>query len=236
MSHSALMMCVIERQRQKRKREVEVSLQIKDLFFSAETLPSDLLKPLKMSSFKQFKKFVAASSAYAFRSNESARSLIADLQPGYKHHSLHCVSIVDSFKSLCGFSLPELGNLMASLKSALAEQFPKCPETLNEGESHVYCSRIMKLFMVLYRCRLGSPFLKIESTFGWCDSMLDTDFTKIVYTIATKMRRFNTGFLEYTGPNWQHTQLRLWQAKHICFQHDYEALWKVLCGRCCSFW
>jgi hypothetical protein len=204
----------------KRKRsQEEIEAAIMEAFYTEDTIPVDLIKS-RFNTFKQFQKFVKASNEYTVRSNEVAASLVANLEPGLKHQSLHCISNVASFESLCGFSMPELGNLMATLRRPLAEAFPRCPETLAAGDHHAFCSRIMKLFLILFRCRLGSTFVKMEAIFGWSYSVLEDDFKKIILLIATKMRMFNADILTYLGQDWQKEMLRLWQVKHICFEHD----------------
>lgn len=204
--------------RRARKRKYMQSQSM--LFVSGENIPFDVIRPL-FPTLKAFAHFINSTNHYAEEVNRYSATLICDLTPGLKHHSIHCVSMVESFESLTGFNIEEFAKLMESLQPDLKEKFPRSPNTLGANEKHPYMSRRMKLFLFLYRLKQGATFHCMEPLFGWSTSVLQETFCVILEIIVRRMFKFHHGFLAYKGIQWQHSQMRIWTAKH-CLKGDYD--------------
>mmetsp|Transcript_4122 Transcript_4122/g.6752 ORF Transcript_4122/g.6752 Transcript_4122/m.6752 type:complete len:424 (+) Transcript_4122:70-1341(+) len=146
---------------------------------------------------------------------EMARWLIDDLQPGLKHHSIHCVSFTSSTKSLIGMSIEEFGRLFASVRADLAEAYPRCPELLKPGEVSSFASRRLKLFLCLFRLKLGTSFREMEAMFGWSNSVIQDWFDVVLKILHRRLRPFHVDFLAARGNNWQAQQIIRWAQRHI---------------------
>jgi hypothetical protein len=141
-----LVAMILMRKSSKKRR---IQSMLSSVFPQDRQIPALVLQP-ESPDIEGFDAFIAANEAYTEAINESAAQFVETLTPGLKHHSIHCISFVDSFESLCHLTVEELGRLCAMLRPSLVKAFPRCPDHLNEGESHDYCSRVLKVFMTLY--------------------------------------------------------------------------------------
>jgi hypothetical protein len=140
--------------------------------------------------------------------------LIKDLKPNLKHHSFHCVSFTAAFHTIIGLTLEDFGSLFVALRVDLEELFPRCPEILGENDISLYCSRRMKLFMTLFRCRQGCSFRHMEVCFGWAHNTIGEDFQNIMLRLQVRMKCYHRGFLKYKGRLWQVTEMFSWRHRH----------------------
>ena len=158
--------------------------------------------------------YAEANASYNSQQWGAAKMLISDLQPGLKHHDIHCISFTPSFKLICGFTLNEFGRLLLSLQPELKTAFPRCPIMLGPEEISSKGSIRLKLFLCLYRIKLGTTFREMECTFGWCKTSIHEWFETVLYVLHVKLRRYHHGFLDFKGKNWQMQQVCAWVAKH----------------------
>ena len=111
-------------------------------------------------------------------------------------------------------TLEQFGKLFMALRQNLADLFPRCPEILRDGEMSFYCSRRMKLFLVLFRCRQGSSFAHMEACFGWSHAVLEDDYKVIMTLLRRNLYNFHEGFLKYRGKMWQYQEIMHWRRRH----------------------
>lgn len=160
-----------------------------------------------------------------------ARILIADLAPGLKHHSIHCLSFRECMSTVIGLDMDQFSRLFASIRVFMAERWPRSPETLEPGETSNYGERRLRLFLCLYRLKQGCTFQHMEVTFGWCSSILQEWFDGVLHILNEHLFNFHEGFLAYKGAHWQMRELIKWNHKHqmdgmigeyqekVCFQN-----------------
>jgi hypothetical protein len=159
-------------------------------------------------------KLVDETTRYNAQQMAIALELISDLQPGLKHHSIHCLSFRECMSTVIGLNMPSFSKLFLSLREPLARAFPRCPETLAPGEVHNFCERRFRLFLCLFRLKQGVTFAQMEVTFGWSTSVLQEWFDIVLRILVRYMHCFHEGFLAYKGNQWQMNELTKWHAKH----------------------
>lgn len=135
-----------------------------------DTLPEALINP-ELTTADLALDYIRNVNDFGQAASRNCDSLITDLIPGLKHHSIHCVSAVDSFPVLINMTLEQFGKLLSFLKVALVAAFPKSPLLLEPNQRSQYSSIRMKLFMFLYRCKNGVSFYHMEALFGWYASL-----------------------------------------------------------------
>lgn len=158
--------------------------------------------------------YAEETQAYNNQQSRLARLLIADLGPGLKHHSIHCLSFRECMHTVIGLNMEEFARLFAALRVPLAQRWPRSPETLEAGESHFYAERRLRLFLCLYRLKQGCTFQQMEVTFGWSSSILQEWFDAVLCILNNHMSCFHEGFLDYKGHQWQSRELIKWNHKH----------------------
>ena len=145
----------------------------------------------------------------------AARCIMADVEPGLKHHELHSLSIhPSSFHLICGLSFAQFGRLFVSVLPPLRIAFPRCKDTLAPGELSNAGSRRLKLFLCLYRLKLAVTFRHIQETFGWCSSAVSEWFDKVLFILHVHLKCYHVGFLQMKGMQWQHQEVAAWMLKH----------------------
>jgi hypothetical protein len=139
-----------------------------------------------------------------------------------QHHSFHCISFTAAFPSIIGLTLQEFGCLFDALRVDMADLFTRCPETIKEGGLSLYCSRRMKLFMTLFRCRQGCSFRHMEVCFGWAHNTIQEDYFVIMRRMQLQMICYHRDFLKCKGRLWQLQEIYNWRLRHKDEIHIFE--------------
>ena len=87
----------------KRKLESERNQLLNQLKF-LDDVPEELMTKVFRDE-DDFRNYVFRNDTYSEESFTVARQFIDDLQPGHKHHDIHCISFTASLKSLIGIVL-----------------------------------------------------------------------------------------------------------------------------------
>ena len=143
---------------------------------------------------------------------KKASSYVKAIPPNCLGHSeLSCITSARAFPSLCGYTFAEFDRLFHSLKAPLKYCFPRAKST--DDDLSKFCSRRMKLFLFLFRCKLGASFMQMEGLFGWPKSSLQDWFLNLALNIPVAIRRYNKGFLRWKGPDWQRAAATEWSQR-----------------------
>lgn len=160
--------------------------------------------------------YVTNNREYNEQQLQIACQMIADLHGGsLKHHSIHCVSFRECMSTVIGLDIHGFGRLMTALRDPLSVAFPRSPETLEYGQTHVFCERRFKLFLCLFRLKQGATFSQMELVFGWSTSVLQEWFEVVLHILVIHLRNYHTGFLTFKGAEWQAKEVRNWRYKHV---------------------
>lgn len=201
----------------RRRAKIEQLRQaIHDYILSIDTLPDELLHPLSEGCKDALKSFIGLTTSFAFRSEERAKSFIADLLPGRRHHDIHMVGCIESFPVLIGLDKDQFANLLSHLEAPLKQEFPHSPWILLPNEIAPYCSIRMKVFMFLFRMKNGCSFAFMEGLFGWCKSVLQHQFERILHIAFVYLHPFHQGILQYMDyhHNFQAKSISSWNIHH----------------------
>mmetsp|Transcript_20924 Transcript_20924/g.35025 ORF Transcript_20924/g.35025 Transcript_20924/m.35025 type:complete len:419 (+) Transcript_20924:44-1300(+) len=190
----------------KRKRKV---VRLKRFLQDQSRLPASLVIPFGATDTN----YAREAEEYRERMASVARSLVRDLEPGNKHHSIHCMTFSAHLPSLIGMNMDQFGRLFQSIRVPLQEAFPHCPETLEPGQRSKFSSRRLKLFMCLYRLKMATSFNEMQAIFGWSRSDIQESFDSILRILHQNLWSFHVGFLR-TRVQWQMGQLYQWGQKH----------------------
>jgi hypothetical protein len=185
-----------------------------DLLVSIDVLPDDLLGPAA-ETLEEFKGWAKRTTEYALGGNEITAQFIYHLEAGHKHLDIHCITLTPSFRVLCGLTSDEFHHLLHQLRPDLEKCFPKSKFQLEPRETSENSSIRMKVFMFLYRLKIGSSFRNLEALFGWSRTQLCEQFTLISKLLHAKLYFLHDGILEYLTPEWQLNETRCWKLKHL---------------------
>jgi hypothetical protein len=180
-----------------------------------------LINPENESN-EALKRFISLTNKFVVESMNYCSQFVKNLQPGLKHHSMHCISITDNFESLCGLSLEGFGRLFGKLNKNLKDLFPNCPSILERGESSLYCENRFKLFLCLFRLKTGCSLHVMEPLFGWSVASLHSWFSTIIPLLEGVLSPFHEGIFESLGCAWQYQQLEAWKFRHIHLKNDIK--------------
>eukprot|EP00600_Ochromonadales_sp_CCMP1393_P006034 CAMPEP_0174969070 /NCGR_PEP_ID=MMETSP0004_2-20121128/8522_1 /TAXON_ID=420556 /ORGANISM="Ochromonas sp., Strain CCMP1393" /LENGTH=186 /DNA_ID=CAMNT_0016218447 /DNA_START=93 /DNA_END=650 /DNA_ORIENTATION=+ len=172
----------------KRKRKV---VRLKRFLQDQSRLPASLVIPFGATDTN----YAREAEEYRERMASVARSLVRDLEPGNKHHSIHCMTFSAHLPSLIGMNMDQFGRLFQSIRVPLQEAFPHCPETLEPGQRSKFSSRRLKLFMCLYRLKMATSFNEMQAIFGWSRSDIQESFDSILRILHQNLWSFHVGFL-----------------------------------------
>ena len=92
---------------------------------------------------------------------------------------------------------------------------PNCPEILEPHQRSPFCSLRFKLFLVLFRLKVGCSFHQMESIFGWGTSSIQEWFEAIITIMHIHMHCYHDGILIHLGRQWQENEIMAWFVKHI---------------------
>jgi hypothetical protein len=182
----------------------------KEYFEGRRGVPKELLNP-KSEDRKAFIKYINALNSFSYQHQEAATSYISDLKAGMKHLDIHCITLGSGFSTLCGFTIEEFGCLFTYLAPSLQIAFPYSPLILAPDQKSKACSIRFKLFLALFRLKVGLSSRSMESLFGWSKSSLREWFETVVLVITGKMKWCGEDFLATRGKEWQLTQLNHWR-------------------------
>ena len=93
-----------------------------------------------------------------------SQNLIADILPGLKHHTIHCLSIGSSLRTLVGFSVSEFSELFLDVLPKLKERWPRCPVTAGPEDRPKFGTLRFKLLLTLARLRRYQSYRQMQVT------------------------------------------------------------------------
>jgi hypothetical protein len=190
-----------------KKRKIEEDLRSQ---YDIDNLPRRLVEALT-TVVENAGEYERITQEYNDEQLERAAKLILPVRPTKLGHSdISCITDVSTFPSLCGFNFTDMNRLFHSLKRILRLCFPRSVDEAIPGNPQIYCTRRMKLFLFLFRCKLGASFEQMMGIFGWSDSSLQEWFVKIAFNLAIAMKRYNTGFIKFKGIDWQRRAIINW--------------------------
>jgi DDE superfamily endonuclease len=159
-----------------------------------------------------------ATRVYNEEQLQQATNFVAAVPPRSLGHSdIDCITSENAYPSLCGFTFQEFDRLFHSLRRPLEHLFPRSPSYLpvSRNHSHQFSSRRMKLFLFLFRCKLGASFKQMEGIFGWSSAAICRWFEAMIFTIPVAMQRYNKDFLRFKGQNWQRKAATEWSQQRL---------------------
>ena len=165
-----------------------------------------------------------ATVAYNDEFRRVARGLVQDLQPGLKHHSIHCLSFGYSLQSLCGFTLTEFSQVFAALVPALIKQFPRSPLLVEDQSAYQENPRLpstirFKLMVTLVRLKHLLSFPTLETQFGWSHSQIEQWVKLIIPIIITTFAKFRC------FPSHAAQKLMAWKHRQRCIARGTWDQW-----------
>jgi len=197
--------------REEEERAAELELWIENI---SGGIPRGIFDALSALPTGQLS-YAQLTAGYNAKQWAAARSLMADVTPGLKHHELHSLSIhPSSFHLICGLTFAQFGRLFLSMLPPLRRAFPRCKDTLAPGEVSEFGSRRLKLFLCLYRLKLAVTFGQLQETFGWCSSAVSAWFDTVLFILHVNLKCYHVGFLQMKGLQWQQQEIAAWMRKH----------------------
>lgn len=197
--------------REEEERAAELELWIENI---SGGIPRGIFDALSALPTGQLS-YAQLTAGYNAKQWAAARSLMADVTPGLKHHELHSLSIhPSSFHLICGLTLAQFGRLFLSVLPPLRRAYPRCKDTLAPGEVSEFGSRRLKLFLCLYRLKLAVTFGQMQETFGWCSSAVSAWFDTVLFILHVNLKCYHVGFLQMKGLQWQQQEIAAWMRKH----------------------
>jgi hypothetical protein len=175
----------------------------------------DSLPPLLVSALSSG---VADEHVYAqttLEYNEAhfrhAQNYIPTVPPGTLGHSdIDCITSESAFSSLCGYSFYEFDRYYHSMKNVLDHCFPRSPDGI-PTQSSITCTKRMKLFLFLFRCKVAASFQQMEGLFGWAKSAIHEWFTALAEVVPVAMNVYNKNFMLWKkNSNWQRLAATEW--------------------------
>lgn len=181
-----------------------------------ERLPLRLIQPEREDDFESWDEFVKFTTSYAKALENRAKTVIGDLPVGLRHHNLESISQTHAIRSIIGMTTEQFGLLYAYVAEEMAALYPYCRTKADVqcGLGKEYCENRMKLFLCLYRLKVGCSFRQMEAVFGWAANSINEWFHDIMEMLEAKLFNFHVGILDHLGPGWREEQLRLWRLKH----------------------
>lgn len=221
MSHylTVLLLCKLQQQAVSEKLA-----QLKEYIRTLTTVPEELLRYIesKPENAEDFKNFIFMNDEYANFCETHSGKFVNDLQSGYQHKDIHCISFLadNDFCSIIGIPLRHFSNLFESLLPALKIAFPRSPDVLGPSDTSEICSIRFKLFLTLYRLKTASSHHLMQRIFGWNKSSLQDWHENILIVMRHQMFRFHKGFLDYMTLGWQDEEITVWRYKHLFEKKD----------------
>lgn len=190
-----------------------------------EHVPQEVIAPDTEESIQSTRRFIVFNTQFASYIEQRAHLVIGDIPPGLRHHSLESIlSRTAAVSSIIGMSIEDFGRLYAFVENDLSSLYPNSPRMASEEHRFSrYCGNRMKLFLCLYRLKVGCSFSHIEAVFGWASTTVSEWFIGIIPMLERCLHNFHEGILDTLGLGWQAEQLRLWREKHeadntlVCF-------------------
>jgi hypothetical protein len=184
--------------------------------YDIENLPQLLVESLTNLVHEDYL-YENTNTAYNEERYNFASRYVAPVPPmQLGHFDISCITSESAFPSLCGYTFDEFSRLFYSLKRPLEFCFPRSPDDRVEGEGRAnYCTKRMKLFMFLYRCKVGASFRQMEGLFGWTKSALQRWFHKLAVNISSAMKCYNVDFLRFKGLDWQRAAATQWAQSRL---------------------
>ncbi len=170
---------------------------------------------LSMEDFRQ------RHTDYAHQLESEAKSLMGNCPEGLKHHSIHTISNTANIPSVIGITMTQFHILFSVLEKELKMLYPKCPSTLEPGENSIYCENRLKLFMSLYRLKMGCSFRHMEVMFGWDHHSIMDWFQIVIHLLSKTLSPFHVNIMDTLGPKWVEEQTGLWKI-HAIENHSFE--------------
>jgi hypothetical protein len=205
----------------KRFQEENVRRIVRETILSLQTVPPELLD--EFGTVDSLKKYITETDKFAKFVEQHSSQFVSDLKPGHQHKDIHCISFLaaDDFQPIIGLPLHHFGALFESISPQLRLLFPRCPSILSPGDFSLYCSTRFKLFLCLFRLKVGCSFPTMSKLFGWCASSLQEWHEIVLKILDTRMREFHTGFINRMSQNWQEEEVAVWKIKHLLTKQDY---------------
>lgn len=190
--------------------------EIHRYILSIDTLPDELHHPVMEGCRESLERFVGLTTSFAFKMEDRAKSFVSDLLPGRKHHDIHMIGYVESFPVLIGMNKEQFGKFLSYLEEPLKAEFPHSPWMLSPDDTSPYCSIRMKVFMFLFRMKNGCSFAFMEGLFGWCKSVLQNHFERILHVAFVYLRPFHYDILQYMDlhHDFQAKSISAWNMRH----------------------
>jgi hypothetical protein len=161
---SALLVYLLQRQVRKRKRDEELITN------PASNLPRILVVRDEENVNEELYRNTTDSVNNSCW--EVASNLLKDINPTLKHNELHFLSL-RNMHVLCGLHEAEFSRLFLSVQKQLQIRFPKSPLCGDEDTAlNKYGSLRLKLFITLYKLKLGNSYRELEVIFGWNHSTI----------------------------------------------------------------
>lgn len=156
--------------------------------YDANNLPALLVESLTREVGE--KVYEEATRLYNEEKIDFARTYVAAVPPETLGHSdINCITSESAYPALCGFTFLEFDRLFHSLQRPLAILFPRSPSHAIAGRVHPYATRRMKLFLFLFRCKLGTSFLQLEGIFGWSKTAICRWFELLAFSFYFTLYR-----------------------------------------------
>ncbi len=181
-------------------------------------LPTILILPDLEENIALFVQYAELLTEFGLRIELYGKQCVADLRPGLKHHSIHCISVNHDMSVVIGMKMEDFADLFARISDDLSTIYPKCPHIMGpDSENDRWgCENRFKLFMTLYRLRVGCSYNTMEKIFGWGKSSIQAWYDVIVNLLAIKLAPFGEKILEnYCDKRWQFQQLLAWKFKQV---------------------
>lgn len=179
------------------------------------SIPLCMLSDTESINQNDFDNLINETNNYSQRMENVSTKWIQDIGSGYKHHDIHCITFTNSVSSIIGMTLEQFGILFNSLLPHLRDAFPHSPVIIEADDfSKKICSIRFKLFLTLYRLKIGCSYHLMEKLFGWSKSSICEWFTIVIKVMYNKMNIFHVNFLYHVGTDFQNYYSSKWSLDH----------------------
>jgi hypothetical protein len=143
----------------------------------ADRMPPGLVAPDEEESEESFRDYCCKVTRFCRAKERYAKTIIGN---SLKHNSMQNISRTANFSAVCGLSVSEFNFLLRLMQERLDFMFPNSVMMYSNGSSHGYAENRMKLFVVLFRLKVGSSFRQLEVIFGWSHNVICEWFDLII--------------------------------------------------------